>query len=114
MPASPVPTPPVPTLAIVALSLAAFGAAASARVTDPMLPVLAMTYGVGIGTAANVVTVFTAAYGMLQTFGGVTRDRYGKYRVIAWARAGPPHPPLASAAAPTYGLLTLSRFAAGA
>ena len=114
MPAPPVPTPPVPTLAIVALSLAAFGAAASARVTDPMLPVLAATYGVGIGTAANVVTVFTAAYGILQTFFGPIGDRYGKYRVIAWACAASAFTALACAAAPTFGLLTLSRFAAGA
>ena len=41
-------------------------------------------------------------------------DRYGKYRVIAWACAASAFTALACAAAPTFGLLTLSRFAAGA
>ena len=96
------------------MSLAAFGAAASARVTDPMLPVLATTYGVGLGTAANVVTTFTAAYGVLQMVFGPIGDRYGKYRVIAWACATSAATALACALAPTFFLLTVSRFAAGA
>jgi predicted MFS family arabinose efflux permease len=106
--------PQVPTLAIVALSLAAFGAAASARVTDPMLPALATAYGVGLGTAANVVTAFTAAYGILQMVFGPIGDRFGKYLVIAWACAASAATALACALAPTFMLLTLSRFAAGA
>ena len=65
---------------IVALSIAAFGAAAGTRVTDPMLPVLARDFGVGIGTAASVVTMFTAAYGVFQLVYGPVGDRLGKYR----------------------------------
>ena len=77
----------MPKVAIVALSIAAFGAAAGTRVTDPMLPVLARDFGVGIGTAASVVTMFTAAYGVFQLVYGPVGDRLGKYRVIAWACA---------------------------
>ena len=52
---------------------------------DPMLPALATGYGVGIGTAVNVVTLFTLAYGVFQIVLGPFGDRYGKYRVIGWA-----------------------------
>jgi len=105
---------PVPTLAIVALSSAAFGTAASTRVTDPMLPILASTYQVGIGTAANVVTLFTLAYGVFQIVYGPVGDRFGKYRVIAWACVACALTALGCALAPSFGLLTLARFTAGA
>ena len=104
---------PVPTLAIVALSFAAFGAAASARVTDPMLPVLARDFGVGLAAAANAVTVFTGAYGVLQLAYGPIADRVGKYRVIAWACAASALTALACALAPTFPLLIAARFLAG-
>ena len=104
----------VPRLAIAALSLGAFGAAASARVADPMLPALATGYGVGIGTAANVVTLFTLAYGVFQIVLGPFGDRYGKYRVIGWACATSAATALGCALAPTFGTLTVARFVAGA
>ena len=104
---------PVPKVAIVALSIAAFGAAAGTRVTDPMLPVLARDFGVGIGTAASVVTMFTAAYGVFQLVYGPVGDRLGKYRVIAWACAVSALTTLACALAPTFTLLVLARFLAG-
>jgi len=103
----------VPTLAIVALSVAAFGAAAGTRVTDPMLPVLARDFGVGIATAANVVTAFTAAYGVVQLAYGPIADRHGKYRVIAWACAASALTTLACALVPTFSMLVLARFLAG-
>ena len=109
----PTPTAPVPTLAIVALSIAAFGVAASARVTDPLLPVLARDFGVGIGTAVSVVTVFTVAYGLFQLGYGPIADRFGKYRVIAWACAASAVTALACALAPTIWLLVFARFLAG-
>jgi len=105
---------PAPTLAIVALSVAAFGAAASTRVTDPMLPVLARDFGVGIAAAANAVTVFTCAYGVLQLAYGPVADRVGKYRVIAWACAASAVTALACALAPNFALLVVARFLAGA
>ena len=108
------PTRAVPPFAIVALSCGAFGAAASARVADPMLPALASRYDVGIGTAANVVTLFTLAYGIFQIALGPFGDKYGKYRVIGWACATSAVTALACALAPTFGTLTIARFVAGA
>src|SRR5262249_15575944 len=102
-----------PALAIVALSLGAFGAAASARVADPMLPALASGYGVGIATAASVLTVFTLAYGVCQIALGPFGDRYGKYRVIGWACATSAVTALACALAPTFATLTVARLFAG-
>lgn len=104
----------VPPFAIVALSCGAFGAAASVRVADPMLPALASGYNVGIGTAANVVTLFTLAYGVFQIALGPFGDKYGKYRVIGWACATSAVTAFACALAPTFGTLTVTRFVAGA
>ncbi len=105
---------PVSTLAIAALAIAAFGAAAGTRVTDPMLPVLARDFGVGIGAAASVVTMFTAAYGVFQLVYGPVGDRFGKYRVIALASLVSALTTLACALAPTFPLLVAARFLAGA
>jgi predicted MFS family arabinose efflux permease len=100
-------------LAIVGLSLAAFGAASATRVTDPMLPALARDYGIGLAAAANVVTAFTLAYGVLQIVYGPIGDRFGKYRVVAWACVACAITSLACALAPTFGVLTAARFFAG-
>lgn len=104
----------VPPLAIAALSSGAFGAAASARVADPMLPALATGYGVGIATAANVVTLFTLAYGVFQIALGPFGDRFGKYRVVAWACATSAVTAFVCALSPSFGTLVAARFFAGA
>ena len=52
---------------------------------DALLPRLDADFGVGLGTAAQVVTAFAIAYGLLQAFYGPLGDHFGKYRVIAWA-----------------------------
>jgi len=75
---------PLPRGTIAALSLAAFGSAIAVRVTDPLLPDLASEFGVPLGEAADVITVFSIAYGVSQLFFGPVGDRFGKYRVIAW------------------------------
>jgi predicted MFS family arabinose efflux permease len=103
----------VSPFAIAALSSGAFGAAASARVADPMLPALASGYGVGIATAANVVTLFTLAYGVFQIALGPFGDRYGKYRVVGVASATSALTSLACALAPSFTTLTVARFVAG-
>src|SRR5437763_10364561 len=103
----------VPPFAIVALSFGAFGAAASARVADPMLPVLASGYGVGIATAANVVTLFTLAYGVFQIALGPFGERLGKYRLIGWACATSAFTGLVCAFAPSFGVLAVGLLLAG-
>jgi predicted MFS family arabinose efflux permease len=51
---------------IVALSIGACGSGAALRACDPLLPFLATKYGVGLGAAAQTVTAFAIAYGVLQ------------------------------------------------
>ena len=73
------------TRAITLLSLAAFASAIALRVCDPLLPKLAEDFGTSTGHAARVVAYFSIAYGLMQACYGPLGDRYGKYRVIAWA-----------------------------
>ena len=106
--------PQGPTRAIVALSFGACGSAAALRVCDPLLPRLTVEYGVGLGTAAETVTAFAIAYGVLQLAYGPIGDRYGKYRVVTLACAASALTSLACALAPTFGALVVARLFAGA
>src|SRR5512147_2991242 len=107
------PTRAVPRFAIPALSFAAFASAASMRVTDALLPRLDAEFGVGLGTAAQVVTAFAIAYGLLQAAYGIAGDRLGKYRLVGWACIASAVTALACAAAPRFGALVAARFIAG-
>ena len=75
----------IPRGAIVGLSLAAFGSGVSLRLNDALLPRLAAEFSIGIGQAAQVTSLFAIAYGVATLLFGPLGDRYGKYRVIAWA-----------------------------
>ncbi len=77
----------IPGAAIIALSLAAFASGISLRLTDPLLPLFAREFSISPGRAAAVITAFSIAYGLSQLFFGPVGDRFGKYRVIAWACA---------------------------
>jgi predicted MFS family arabinose efflux permease len=99
---------------IVLLSAGAFGSAASMRVVDAQLPALAATFGVGLAAAAQVITVFSVAYGLLQLAYGPLGDRHGKWRVISGAVLASSVTALACAAAPGFGTLLVARVAAGA
>lgn len=106
--------PSIPSLAVLALSLAAFASGASIRVTDPMLPRLAAEFGVSLGDAAGVVTIFSVAYGLTQLFFGPVGDRFGKYLVIAWACAACAPTAMLCALAPGFHWLLAARLIAGA
>lgn len=69
--------------AILLLSGAAFASSVSARLCDPMLPVLAQTFQASPAEVAHVVSGFAVAYGLLQAFFGPLGDALGKYRLIA-------------------------------
>ena len=75
----------IPPAAIFGLALAAFASGISLRLTDPLLPVFAHDFSISTGSAAAVITSFSIAYGLSQLFFGPVGDRFGKYRVIAWA-----------------------------
>ena len=69
------------------LSVAAFASAVSLRASDALLPRLAQEFAVSLSTASQVISVFAIAYGVAQLLFGPLGDRFGKYRVIAWACA---------------------------
>jgi predicted MFS family arabinose efflux permease len=96
------------------LSLAAFASAASQRAADPLLPLLAESFGTTAGGASSVLTSFAIAYGGLQLVNGPLGDRIGKYRMIFWVTAISAAGSLACALAPTLPLLVAARFASGA
>ncbi len=106
-------TLPVPPFSIAALSFAAFESAASTRVTDALLPRLDADFGVGLGAAAQVVTAFSIAYGLFQAFYGPVGDRFGKYRVVAWACVASALTAILCALSPGFGTLVVARFIAG-
>ncbi len=103
----------ISAIAFVALSLAAFGSGVSQRVTDPLLPRLAADFSVTLGAASWVVTVFTIGYGLNQLFFGPLGDRFGKYRVIAWACLACAGASLMCALAAGFNFLLLARLVAG-
>ena len=100
--------------AVVVLSLAAFASGASQRSADPLLPLLAASFGTTAGGASAVLTAFAVAYGALQLVNGPIGDRVGKYRMVCWVTAISAAGNLACALAPTLPLLIAARFATGA
>ncbi len=99
---------------IVLLALAAFASSSSFRVCDPILPQLADEFGVSTGQAADVVTWFAIAYGVLQFFYGPVSDRYGKFLTLSFATLGCAAGSLVVATAPTLDTMVIGRFVSGA
>ena len=104
----------IPSGAILCLSLGAFGSGVSLRVNDALLPRLAEQFAVPLSTAAQVISYFAIAYGLSQLLFGPLGDRFGKYRVIAWACAACAVTAVLCGVAPDFPLLTLARALAGA
>ncbi len=105
---------PIPVLAVVGLALAAMASAVSLRLTDALLPRLADEFSISLGEASQVITAFAVAYGFAQLLFGPLGDRFGKYRVIAWACAASAFTALACALAPGHATLVIARLLAGA
>lgn len=99
---------------IALLSAGAFGSAASMRVADAQLPALAAGFGVSLGGAAQVITVFAVAYGLMQLVYGPLADRYGKWRVVSLAVLASGFTAAGCALAPDLPALLWARLAAGA
>ena len=102
------------TRAVLLLSLAAFASAAALRATDPVLPLIAASFGTTPGEASAVITGFALAYGLLQLVNGPLGERIGKYRMVFWITAISAAGNLACALAPSRPLLVAARFATGA
>ncbi|NHZ93010.1 MFS transporter [Massilia sp. CCM 8733] len=105
---------PIPASAVPLLSLAAFGSGISMRAADPLLPLLSREFGVPLGDASLVITVFSIAYGVAQLGFGPLGDRYGKYLVIALAALASSATALLCAAATSLPALLAVRLLAGA
>ncbi|HEX9184532.1 MAG TPA: MFS transporter, partial [Burkholderiales bacterium] len=96
------------------LSLAAFASAAALRASEPLLPLIAASFGTSPGGASAVITGFALAYGLFQLITGPIADRIGKYRMVCWVTAISAAGNLLCAAAPSLPLLVAARFATGA
>lgn len=79
---------PATKQAILHLSFATFASMTIQRLCDPMLPELSQSFDVSRGQAAQVISYFAVTYGLMQIFFGPLGDRYGKYKVLAWATVG--------------------------
>ncbi|WP_180736272.1 MFS transporter [Paraburkholderia sp. PGU19] len=67
------------------LSTCCFASMASMRVCDSLLPSLQADFDVTMGHAAQAISAFALAYGVMQLVFGPVGDRFGKIRVIALA-----------------------------
>jgi predicted MFS family arabinose efflux permease len=103
----------MPVLAIAGLALAAMASGISLRVADALLPRLATEFSISVGQASQVITAFAVAYGLSQLIFGPLGDRYGKYRVIAWACVASGFTSLLCALAPNHPALLGARLVAG-
>ena len=78
----------LPRGAIACLALTAFGSSLSLRMNDALLPQLAHQFGISLGSASQVISLFAIAYGFAQLLFGPVGDRFGKYRVVGWSGCG--------------------------
>jgi predicted MFS family arabinose efflux permease len=99
---------------IALLSAGAFGSAASMRVADAQLPALAAGFGITLGAAAQVITVFAVAYGLMQLVYGPLADRFGKWRIVSLTVLASGATAGACALAPGFPQLLWARLLAGA
>lgn len=99
---------------ITLLSAAAFSSALSTRISDPILPQLAETFGITLGEAAHVISAYAFAYGLMLLIYGPFGDRYGKFRIITIASLASLAGALGSAIAFSFQWLTFFRFLNGA
>jgi predicted MFS family arabinose efflux permease len=100
--------------AVLILAGAAFASAASFRVCDPFLPVLASGFGVSISAASGVITAFVVAYCMFQLVFGPLGDRVDRYHLVAYCTLACTLGSLACALSPSYFWLVSSRAMTGA
>jgi len=69
------------------LATAAFTIGCGMRVLDPLMPMMAAEFRVGLGAVAPLISGFALAYGLSQIFAGPLGDRLGKLPVAAVAIA---------------------------
>jgi predicted MFS family arabinose efflux permease len=100
--------------ALPSLACAGFASMASMRMCDAMLPALGEAFGTSSAKAAQTVSAFAVAYGLLQLIYGPLGDRFGKPRVVLFAACGCAVASLLTALAPSLELLSAGRMLMGA
>jgi len=71
------------TIAIALMAMAAFASGFSLRISDPLLPQVALEFGTSIGAASAIATAYAIPYGLTQAFAGLFGDRFGKCQAVA-------------------------------
>ena len=112
-PASPATFSP-PALPLLVVCLASFSSLASMRACDSLLPILARDFATSAGAAAQTVSAFALAYGVVQFLVGPLGDRHGRLRVMAAACGLAAVANVAVMLAPTLPAMTGARVLAGA
>lgn len=107
--ASPAPTDRALTRMLFLMAMAAFASGASLRVSDQLLPQVALDFGTTVGAASSIVTAYAIPYGVMQAFSGAIGDRLGKCQAVALACAVSFVLVLLCAAAQSVPQLTLAR-----
>jgi MFS transporter, YNFM family, putative membrane transport protein len=74
-----------PARSVALLAAAGFASQAQVRVTDSLLPQIAVDFHTTVGIAALVVTTYALTHGTIQFVAGPMSDRFGKYRTVAVA-----------------------------
>lgn len=101
------------SLSFFPIACAGFASMVSMRVCDALLPELARSFQVSTGTAANTISFFVIAYGVMQLIFGTLGDRYGKQRMIAVAVSLSAVINIALIFSPTVDVMSALRGAAG-
>ena len=71
------------TRAIGLMAFAAFASGFSLRISDPLLPQIALDFATSVGAASAIVTAYAVPYGLTQAFAGILGDRFGKCQAVA-------------------------------
>ncbi|MGG5809800.1 MFS transporter [Falsiroseomonas sp. CW058] len=95
------------------LACAAFTVGCGMRLLDPLLPMLAREFAVGLGEVAPLIGGFAIAYGLGQLASGPLGDRFGKLRVAGLAVILYAATLLAASQAPGLGALLGMRVLSG-
>jgi predicted MFS family arabinose efflux permease len=93
---------------------AAFCSAFDRMAIAPMLVAISVDLGVSLAQVTFAATAYFLLYGAMQPVWGMLSDRLGRVSVIRLTLAGAAIASLASAAAPTLGVLLVARACAGA
>jgi len=96
------------------MSACAFCSLANMRVADAMLPALVATFDATTARAAQTISAYALAYGVLQLVYGPLGDRFGKVKVIALATLACTVGNFSASLAQSLDWLIVSRVMAGA